>query len=119
VSEEFVLHDALEPAAIRGRDGLREYIEVTREAFPDLSTSIERVVTDEDTVAVQFRFRGTHEGAIPGLNVEPAGATVEMVGMEFNRIEDGMLVETHLLYDTLGFVRQLGAIPVEGPGSSE
>lgn len=113
VSEDFVLHDPLTPEEIHGRDGLKDYVEANRDAFPDLNITIEQLVAEDDLVAVHFTFRGTHEGRIPDLDLEPTGAEIEIIGMEFDRIEDGKLVETRLLYDTLGFMQQVGAIPAE------
>ena len=39
---------------------------------------------------------------------------VEFEGMEFVRFEDGLIVESHVVWDALGVLRQLGA--VEPPG---
>jgi steroid delta-isomerase-like uncharacterized protein len=105
VSEDFVLHDPLIPEEIRGREGLKEHVEINREAFPDLNITIEQLVAEDDLVAAQFTFRGTHEGSIPDFDIEPTGAEIEIAGMEFDRIEDGKLVETRLLYDTLDFMQ--------------
>lgn len=111
VSENYVLHDPTEPEEIRGREGLKTHVESLRTAFPDLSASIEALIAEDDLVAVRFTTSGTYEKRLPGLDVEPTGETFEISGMEFDRIENGELVETWLAYDTLGFAQQLGAIP--------
>lgn len=111
VSERYVLHDPTSSEEIRGREGLREHIESLRNAFPDLSATIEHAVAEDDLVTVHFTTSGTHEGPVPGLDLEPTGETFEISGMELDRIEGGKLVETWLVYDTLEFARQLGAIP--------
>lgn len=113
VSEDYVLHDPNWPEEIRGRDGFRESVETIRNALPDLSVAIEHVVAEGDLVAVHYTFRGTHEGPIPELGLEPTGEEVEVVGMELDRIEDGKLAETWLVNDNLGFLQQIGAVPAE------
>lgn len=111
VAEEYVLHDPLVPEEMRGPEGLRGQVEMLRTAFPDLSTTEEEMLAEGDTVAYRWTAQGTHEGTL--MNIEPTGATVEVAGMETNRIENGKIVETRLSYDTLGMMQQLGVIPEE------
>jgi steroid delta-isomerase-like uncharacterized protein len=110
VSEEYVLHDPMSPEAIRGPEGLKAHVESLREAAPDLSATIEHMIAEGDVVAVHFTMRGTQEGPVPNLNLDPTGESFEVTGMEFDRVEDGKLVETWLAYDTLDFAEQLGAL---------
>ncbi|WP_331234165.1 ester cyclase [Natronorarus salvus] len=113
VSEGFVLHDPLSPEEIRGPERFKEYVESFRTAFPDLHLTTEEIVAEDDRVAVHWTVGGTHEGPIPNLDLEPTGEEFEISGMEFDRIEDGKLAETWLVYDSLGFMQQLGVIPTE------
>lgn len=114
VSDDYVLHDPLTPEEVRGREGLKEHVEGLRNAFPDLSATIEHVVAEDDLVAVRFTTRGTYENPLPDLDVEATGEKIEITGMEFDRIEDGKLAETWLEYDSIGFLQQLGALPEDG-----
>lgn len=113
VSDDFVLHESfpLLPEETRGRDGLKEHVEVARSAFSDASYTMEHMVAEDDFVAAHYTLRGTHDGPIPGLDLAPTGEEFEIIGMEFDRIEDGKLVETWYLLDTLGFLQQVGALP--------
>lgn len=114
VTDDYVLHDAASPETIRGRDAFREYVETYRDAFPDLNATIDSIITEENLVAVRFTVRGTHEGPLPDVpELEPTGKEVEVVGMEFDRIENGRIAETWQVYDALGLLRQLGAFPSE------
>ena len=119
VSEEYVLHDPMSPEPICGREGLKDHVESLREAAPDLSATIEHVIADDEFVAVHFTIRGTQEGPVPDLDLEPTGEPFEVVGMEFDRIEDGKLIETWLAYDTLGFAEQLGALEARTAGAEQ
>jgi predicted ester cyclase len=109
VSEEYVLHDPNWPEEIRGRDGLRRHAEALRSGIPDLSFSIDHMTAEGDLVSVHFTARGTNEGSIPELGIEPSGREIEVVGMEFDRIEDGKLAETWIVIDALGLMGQLDA----------
>lgn len=59
-------------------------------------------------VAVHWVSRGTHEGEFTGI--APTGANVEFESMEFVRLEDGKIVESHVVWDALGLLGQLGVI---------
>lgn len=110
-----MLHDATSPEEIRGRDEFKEYVRTYRNAFSDLEATMDTVVAEGDLVAVSFTVRGTHSGPLPEApDLEPTGREIEVVGMEFDRIEDGQLVETWQLYDALGLLQQLGVVPAEG-----
>jgi steroid delta-isomerase-like uncharacterized protein len=86
-----------------------ESIEMTKiyfNAFPDLTHSIEELITSGDKVIVRFTARGTHKGEFYGI---PAtGNMIELSGIAIFRIEDGKVVEERAEADMLGFMQQLG-----------
>jgi predicted ester cyclase len=53
--------------------------------------------------------RATHKGPFQG--VAPAGRRVTWVGINEYRVADGKIRETWQLADTLGLMRQIGAVP--------
>ncbi|WP_224334218.1 ester cyclase [Haloprofundus halobius] len=118
VSEDYVLHDPDWPEEVRGRDGLKTYAETLREAMSDLSFEYDHMAAEGDLVAVHFTCSGTNEGPIPELGIEPTGNEFTVTGMEFDRIEDGKLAETWVVFDTIGLMEQLGMTP-EGATSTE
>lgn len=80
-----------------------------RQAFPDLKVGVERVVAENDMVAVQWIARGINTGAGNGL---PAtGRSVEVGGITIFRMEKGRIAEEWNSMDTLGMLRQLGLMP--------
>jgi predicted ester cyclase len=60
-------------------------------------------------VATRWSLRGTHEGALEGIS--PTGKPVSVNGQLISRIVDGRFVEEWVHWDTLGLLRQIGAIP--------
>jgi predicted ester cyclase len=80
-------------------------------AFPDVTYTDEQVIAEGDMVAVRFIIQGTHTGVLEGLPIPPSGKKVSVVNHAFGIIEDGKLVEWWTSPDTMGMMRQLGAIP--------
>lgn len=120
VSDDFVLHDPTSPEEIRGRDGLKEYVQTYRNAFSDLDATMDAIVAEGNTAAVRFTVRGTHTGPLPEApDLEPTDREIEVAGMEFDRIENGQLVETWQIFDALGLLQQLGVAPAEETTTSD
>lgn len=105
VAEDLVDHGAL-PEQKPGREGFKERIRMFREGFPDQTLTVEDMVTDDDRAALRVTSRGTHTGRIFGLH--PTGRGFEIQGMDFYRLEDGVIVEHWAQYDTQSLMRQLG-----------
>jgi predicted ester cyclase len=63
-------------------------------------------------VAVRYTGRGTHAGAFMGI--PPTGKQVTFTGIDLFRIAHGRLAEEWLMFDQLGLLRQLGAVPTQG-----
>ncbi len=83
-----------------------EFVRMYRKAIPDISMSIEELISTEDKVIFRFIERGTHAGEFMGI---PAtGNKYETSGIGIIRIENGKIVETREEYDVLGFYQQLG-----------
>jgi predicted ester cyclase len=53
--------------SVRGREGVRQYLETILRAFPDLKLEIEEIVASGDTVVTQFQMTATHRGAYAGI----------------------------------------------------
>ena len=86
-----------------------------RRGFPDVTSTIEDLIAEEDKVVARWRSRATHRGNYMGI--APSGKEVEFTGISFYRIEGGKIAESWNSEDQLGLMRQIGAIPE--PGQSE
>jgi steroid delta-isomerase-like uncharacterized protein len=110
---DYVHHDpSLPPDMQRGLDAYRLVLTMFFDAFPDLQGTIEDVVGEGDKVASRLRWRGTHQGELMGI--PPSGKQVEFTLQAIHRIAEGKIVEGWVNYDTLGMMRQIGAIPEPG-----
>jgi predicted ester cyclase len=107
---------AVRPASedIHGVEAGRQIAAARREAFPDLTYTIEDQVAEGDKVATRFRARGTHLGELAGH--APTGKEVEVRGINMCRIEGGKIAEHWPHADILGMMRQLGFFPDQEQG---
>ena len=110
---DFVRYDPyIEAGEVRGTQTVKENIVWFRNAFPDLSCTIEEQVAQGDKVVSRWTLRGTHRGDFFG--VAGTGNRVEFTGIQIDRFDQGgKIVEERAEFDLLGAMRQMGAIPHE------
>ncbi|HEX2427039.1 MAG TPA: ester cyclase [Gaiellaceae bacterium] len=109
IAPGFVGHDPSEPEPIRGPQGFKAQIEKYLAAFPDARFTIDDQFAEGDRVATRWTARGTHQGELAGISA--TGKEVTVTGLTFSRFEGGKIVEDWLIWDTLGMLVQLGAVP--------
>ena len=100
IEHQFGLHPTI--------DGLRGDIQFLRAAFPDLSITIEDMVTDGDKIWARMTARGTNLGGFMG---PPNGKTFEAAVVDMCRFEDGKIVEHWGSPDRFAILAQLGLLP--------
>ncbi len=120
-SDDTVWNDPSHPQPIQGKAGVRQYIQGWFTAFPDLHISRSNMVAAEDSVAVEVRFSGTHQGPLQGPpGSPPIPATGKRFtgskGAYFARVENRKIVEFSAYPDRAGMMMQLGLMP--SPGAS-
>lgn len=94
---------------IKGPEGYKGYITMTRTAMPDLNVTINDIVAEGNTVACSFTITGTFKGEYMGI--APTGRQVNITEAHFIRFEGGKEVETTSYSDSLTLYRQLGVSP--------
>jgi steroid delta-isomerase-like uncharacterized protein len=109
ISSDYVEHDPNYPQPVRGAEGLKQYFQTFRSAFPDLHFTIEDIIGEGDTVAVRQTGRGTHQGELFGI--PPTGKQLTVTAMIFHRFVNGKPVESWVNSDSMGMLQQLGVIP--------
>jgi steroid delta-isomerase-like uncharacterized protein len=108
---DFVEHEeieGLEPT----REGVKQFFAGLREAFPDLTFTLERAVAEENLVAAQVTIRGTHRGEFMGI--PGTGRAVEFVAMDFVQFADGAATAHWGASDMVTMLTQLGVMPEPG-----
>jgi len=110
IADDFVATVVGAPEQIRGPQGFREFVVMYRTAFPDLRITVDEQFAEGETVITRWTATGTNEGELMGM---PAtGKQVTTAGININRISGGKLVEGWGLFDQLGLLQQIGAVPV-------
>jgi steroid delta-isomerase-like uncharacterized protein len=97
----------------RGADAVRGFFAELFAAMPDFELTIERVVSDDSAVAVKWLARATFTSA-PFQGIQPTGKPVELRGVDFFEVEDGMIRRNTVYYDGASFARQIGMLPAQG-----
>jgi steroid delta-isomerase-like uncharacterized protein len=93
-----------------GRDEYVRVCKFLRKSFPDVNITIEDLIVEGDKIVMRYTERGTLTGR-PFLGVEPAGQGYAKPGTTVYRVVDGRLAQSWGVEDTLGWFRQLGAVP--------
>jgi steroid delta-isomerase-like uncharacterized protein len=114
VAANFTAYDPSFPGGkVTGREGLRQYVEMYRAAFPDLHFTIHDQFADGDKAATRYTATGTHKGALMGI--APTGKHATVTGITIEHYKDGKAVEVWANSDTLGMLQQLGVVPALAP----
>jgi len=109
IADEFIATVVGAPEQIRGQQGFREFVVMYRTAFPDLRITVDEQFAEGETVVTRWTATGTNEGELMGIPATGKQATV--AGININRVSGGKLVEGWGLFDQLGLLQQIGAVP--------
>src|SRR3954447_3610462 len=66
LAEDFVEHDEF-PGIPQTREGVKQFFEMSRAAFPDLSFRVLHIIEEGDISIGHALFEGTHEGDFMGV----------------------------------------------------
>ena len=70
---------------------------------------IEEIFSTDDRVVVRWTGSGRHVGEVNGI--PPTGSAVRVDAISIHRMADGRIAETWEVWDTLGFLQQVGVVP--------
>ncbi len=101
------------PGIPEGAEGFKELLTMLRGAFPDMHSSLDHVIAEDDKVAMFGTFTGTHKGEFMG--VPATGKQVSMNEFHLVRMQDGKMVEHWGVEDNMAMMTQLGVVELPGP----
>jgi steroid delta-isomerase-like uncharacterized protein len=116
ISEDYVGHDPALPEPVRGPRGAKENAKQYLDAFEGAHITVQEQIGEGDSVATRWEGRGRHTGEIMGI--PPSGKDVVVSGLNLSRLKDGKIVEEWSIWDTLGMLQQIGAIPAGAPAQT-
>jgi predicted ester cyclase len=92
------------------------FIRSYRQAFPDLTMTIEDLVATDQAVAVRYSATGTDLGGFAGR--PPTGRRMTMWAVSFLRFDGDQVISEWIGADYLGLFEDLGTLPSPWPASS-
>src|SRR5258708_8897709 len=110
VASNATYHDANVPGGkFTGPEGVKQFVQIYRNAFPDVRITIEDQIAEGDKVVTRWTAVGTHKGELMGIPATGKQATV--TGISVGHVVNGKFVEIWTNFDALGMLQQLGVIP--------
>jgi steroid delta-isomerase-like uncharacterized protein len=80
--------------------------------LPDLKLKIDDTVSEGEKLVVFWTMTGTHRGEF--LGVPPTNKRVAFSGITINLIAEGKILESTVIWDGLGLMKQFGIdLPIE------
>jgi steroid delta-isomerase-like uncharacterized protein len=107
-TENFIEHEEL-PGVKPNREGVKQFFQMYRKAFPDLKFEIEQMIAKDDKVVTYITITGTHKAEFMG--VPASGKKINLKGIDIVRFKNGRAVEHWGVTDTMTMMSQIGAIP--------
>jgi len=106
-TDDHRMHDPQVPTA-DGPQGMADTVAVYQQAVEG-HWDIEEMFSTGDRVVVRWIGSGRHVGELNGI---PAtGKSVRVDAITIHRMRDGKIAETWEVWDTLGLLQQIGAVP--------
>ena len=104
------MHDPQVPAP-DGPDGMVAAVSTYQTAVNG-HWEINDIFSSDDKVVVRWTGTGEHVAELNGI--PPTGNKIDVSAISIHRMRDGKIAETWEVWDTLGFLQQLGVIPAMG-----
>jgi steroid delta-isomerase-like uncharacterized protein len=105
IHPNFVNHDPL-PGQSHDKAGVAPAVVTLRQGFPDLQFVNDEIIAQNDIVAHRATITGTHQGEY--LGVAATGQQIVIRLSDFQRWQDGKMIERWSIADTTDLVAKLG-----------
>lgn len=108
--EKYFGSDSVEGSPQAGKRGewFKQFLTEFFKAFPDMHTTIEHMVAENNLVMVFLNGSGTHKGEFHGI--PPTNKPVNIRSADLYRIEDRIIVGHWDVVDQLNLLKQTGAL---------
>jgi steroid delta-isomerase-like uncharacterized protein len=107
IADDYVSYGPQAPPA-RGPDELRDRVGLYQEAV-DGHWEVKEMLSVGDKVVARWIGSGTHRGELMG--VDPTGKPISVDAISIFRVADGKIAEEWTVWDALGLLQQVGAVP--------
>ena len=98
---------------VEGREATTQYAMAWLNAFPDARLNVKNEFASGDWVVQEFTFEGTHEDTLsgPGGDIPATHRHLKGRGVQIFRVEGDVVTDTHLYFDQVQIMTQLGLMP--------
>lgn len=120
--EDVIVQDPAVPAALEGRSEVRDLLEDTWTAFPDLELEViagPYLALDGSGGSLRWRAAGTMQGPLETAGFAPTEGPVQWEGVDEYVLDDGQLQQLTVTYDMFDIGRQIGAAPEPGSAAEK
>jgi steroid delta-isomerase-like uncharacterized protein len=107
VTDDYVSHGPQAPPA-EGPGGVRARVGVYQDAL-DGHWAVDEMLSAGDRVVARWTGTGTHRGELMGI--DPTDKPIAVDAISVFRIADGKIAEEWTVWDALGLLQQVGAVP--------
>ena len=117
MAEDIVYDDSAWPETMRGHTEVRQFLDYTWRAFPDLTFEVvggPLVAGDGPRAAFQWRGHATNSGPIDPPGVPATGKRIEFEGVDLHEYRDGKVARLRIVFDMADLGRQMGLLPDRG-----
>jgi predicted ester cyclase/heme-degrading monooxygenase HmoA len=109
--KEIISEDYTGVQGMKGVAGFEPPITQLIQAFPDVQWKVLELIAEGDKVMVKWEIQGTHTHTFQ--HIAPTGKKISGTGMGVYTLRDGKVVSTQVQTDRLGFLQELGVLPVD------
>ena len=112
ISASAVFTAPFSPEPLYGAKGYLSVADLMRRSFPDVHWTLENMVADEKTVAVQWRCTGTFSGTSSFAGLQPNNRKFSTTVMNFYTFDDeGRIIDDVAGVGIAGILQGIGAFP--------
>ena len=95
----------------KGIEGFKKGIIAITKAFPDAKWTLTEIVAEGNKVFVKQKVEGTHKEQFQ--NIAPTNRSISNEGAAIYEFKEGKIINHQIQTDRLGFLQQLGVLPVD------
>ncbi len=88
-----------------GSEPFKRRARAVHDAFSNIEAQVDELLVDGDRIAWRWSLTGTHTGAFSGF--APTGRRVTLTGVNFQRLQAGLVAEHWTLADMFGLAQAL------------
>ena len=112
ISQSHALHDTIASGSQVGPESYKRRVVELTTGFPDLCFTIEDTIAEREKFVVSWIISGTHKGVY--MEIPATGRKISVEGITIHHIKNGRILDSYAIWDALGLMRQIGAIPAQG-----